>query len=227
MPTPSGSRRARRFAGTSAYALALGLAGSLACALALGLAGCGGGRGASPSPPPRSPRLPPDVIPVPAGRTPAYHLPALPAAAARRAPIAGLRCTRSHPRAYGVHLDLYARRLVLPVPAGIGVGPPQRRSGAYVLGGACAYPIRTYEPTGVVVIDAGRDPALATLFAVWGQPLSTTRLAGFHGSVLAFVDGHRWRGGPGAIRLTRHAEVVIEIDGYLPPHPSYRFEPGL
>jgi hypothetical protein len=169
------------------------------------------------------------VIPVPAGRTPGYHLPALSPAAARRAPVAGLHCTRArHRRVYGVHLDLYAHRLVVPIPAGIGIAPPQRRSGAYVLGGACAYPIRTYEPTGVIVVDAGAaPPTLAQLFALWGQPISARGAAGFRGRLLVFVAGRPWRGPPGAIPLVRHAEIVLEVGGYLPPHPRYRFEPGL
>jgi hypothetical protein len=168
------------------------------------------------------------VIPIPAGRTPAYHLPALSPAARRRAPIAGLRCARGRPRSYGVHLDLYANRLVVPIPAGIGIAPPQRRSGAYVRGGACTYPLRTYEPTGVVVVDATTPPPiLQQLFAVWGQPLGSDRVAGFRGRVRAFLNGRPWRASAGAIPLARHAEIVLEIGGYLPPHPRYRFGPGL
>jgi hypothetical protein len=167
------------------------------------------------------------VIPIPAGRLPAYRLPALSRDVARRAPIGELRCTRSHPRAYGVHLDLYANRLVVPIPAGIGIAPPQRRAGAYVRGGACAYPLRTNEPTGVVVTGGGPAPTLAQLFAVWGQPVGAGSVAGFHGRVSAFLNGRPWAGPPGEIPLSPHAEVVIEVGGYVPPHPRYRFEPGL
>ncbi len=130
---------------------------------------------------------------------------------------------------YGIHLELYARRLVVPIPAGIGIAPPQRRRGAYVLGGACVYPIRTYEPTGVAVVDRRATPAptLGTLFAIWGQPLSRTRLAGFHGRVAAFYGGARWNGPPERIPLTRHAEIVLQVGGALPPHRTYLFPPGL
>ena len=88
------------------------------------------------------------------------------------------------------------------VPSGIGIAPPQRRRGAYVLGGACSYPIRTFEPTGVVVVDArpaGRSAY--ALFAVWGQPLSRRALGSFRGPVRAFVGGRRWPGAPGSIPL--------------------------
>jgi hypothetical protein len=109
------------------------------------------------------------------------------------------------------------------------VAAPQRRRGAYVLGGACVYALRTLEPTGVVRVSVarGRPPALAALFAIWGEPLTGRRLLGFGGRVLAFVDGRRRRGAPGAIALRRHAEIVLEVGGRLPPHPAYRFPPGL
>lgn len=197
----------------------------------LAIQGCGTARPAASSSTSGASAPPaPDQLPIPAGRGPRYRLSAVSAAVARRAPVAGLRCTTSHPGAYGVHLELYAQRIVLPVPAGIGVAPPQRRRGAYVVGGACSYPLRTFEPTGVVVVDrvaGGRAPLLGALFAVLGQPLSRGRLAGFRGSVAAFVGGRRWGGSPGAIPLHRHAEIVLQIGGELPPHPTYLFPPGL
>jgi hypothetical protein len=164
---------------------------------------------------------------LPAGRGPAYRLPAVSPAVARRAPIGGLRCTAEHPRSYGVHVELYAHRLVVPVPAGIGIAPPQQRKGAYVPSGACSYPLRTFEPTGVFVVDAGRELSLRDLFAVWGQPLSQSTLAGFRGTVHAFVGGHAWDRPPELIPLTRHAEIVLEVGGAVAPHPAYRFPPGL
>lgn len=112
------------------------------------------------------------------------------------------------------------------MPAGIGIAPPQIRSGAYVRGGACAYPLRTYEPTGLVVADAGPTRSLGTLFDVWGQPLSRNRLGRFEGPVSAFVAGRRWRSDPRAIPLTRHAQIVLVRGGNVVPHPAYRFPPG-
>jgi hypothetical protein len=137
-----------------------------------------------------------------------------------------MRCTRRHGTSYGIHVELYARGLVVPLPAGIGIAPPQRRSGAYVRGGACSYPVRTYEPTGVVVLDTGRPRTLRALFAVWGQPLGARRLAGFEGPLGAFVDGRRWLADPAAIPLRRHAEIVLEVGPRVLPHSTYRFPPG-
>jgi hypothetical protein len=68
---------------------------------------------------------------------------------------------------------------------------------------------------------------LGVLFAVWGQRLAARRLLSFRGRVLGFVDGRRWRGPLAEIPLRRHAEIVLEVDGEVTPHPSYDFAPGL
>ena len=161
------------------------------------------------------------AIPVPIGTGPRYH----PAPAAQ--PVAGLTCSRAERPRFGAHVELFANRRVVIVPAGIGIEPPLRRDGAYILGGRCSYPLRTREPTGVVEVARGARFSLRDLFAVWNQPLSGTRLAGFTGSVRAYVGGRAWRGDVRAIPLTRHAEIVLEVGGYLPPHASFTFRKGL
>jgi hypothetical protein len=171
--------------------------------------------------------LPPYIRPIPIGRAPAYRIPPTSTAVAGRRAIDGLACGTQRGAVYAIHLEVFAHRLVVPVPAGIGVAPPLRRSGAYVLGGACTYPVSTLEPTGVVRVARARTPTLGTLFAIWGQPLTRTRLATFGGRVLAFVDGRPINGQLTAIPLRRHAEVVLEVGGYIPPHPKYTFPPGL
>jgi hypothetical protein len=195
--------------------------------LAVALAACGS-TSKSPDASATAP-LPADYIPLPPGQGPRYRLPAVSPAVAGRRPVAGLTCRRTGGRrVFGIHLELYAHRRVLPVPAGIGIAPPQVRQGAYVRAGACVYPLRTYEPTGVVVVDAGPTSyALGTLFAVWGQPLAANRLAGFRGPVRAFVGGARWRGPVTAIPLTRHTEIVLEVGAPVLPHRTYLFPPGL
>jgi hypothetical protein len=129
---------------------------------------------------------------------------------------------------FRVHLELFARRLVLLVPAGIGVAPPVERDGAYVLGGRCLYPLRTLDPTGVVEVASPRPLRLGDLFRLWGQPLGQRRLAGFRSgrALLAFVNGMRFHGDPRAIPLRGHDEIVLEIGGYVPPHTSYLFAKG-
>ena len=164
-------------------------------------------------------------VPTPIGVTPAYRLPAAGAAVRAGRPIGTLACAHTGTARFRVHLELFANRLVLLVPAGIGVAPPLRRDHAYVLGGRCSYPLRTREPTGVVEVAASRPLRLGDLFRVWGQPLGPRRLAGFRSAqpVPAFANGRRVGGDPRAIPLRRHDEIVLEIGGYVPPHSSYLF----
>jgi hypothetical protein len=161
------------------------------------------------------------AVPVPIGTGPRYH----PARAARSVP--GLACSARETPRFGVHVELFANRRVVIVPAGIGVVPPLRRDGAYVLGGRCSYPLRTREPTGVVEVSTSARLSLGDLFGVWGQPLSAVRLSGFTGQVRAYVDGKPWTGDVRAIPLVRHAEIVLEVGGYVRPHRFFVFRKGL
>ena len=161
-------------------------------------------------------------IPTPIGVTPGYKLPAHGPATASGRSVGALECSTAAPLRFRAHLELFARKLVLLVPAGIGIAPPLSREGAYVRGGRCSYPLRTREPTGVV--EVGRAGlTVGDLFRVWGQPLAPTRLAGFHGRVAAFVNGRRVAGDPRAIAFHEHDEIVLEVGGFVPPHSSYLF----
>jgi hypothetical protein len=191
--------------------------------LSVWIAGCGSSRHAQP----RAASLPSSYIPVPFGRGPHYRPPALSVGVALATPVARMACSTVSAQRYGAHIELFAHRRVVAIPAGIGVAPPQRRSGARVLGGRCSYPMRTTEPTGVIELAPGPTRTLGEFFVLWGQPLSPTRLLSFHGRVRAFVAGRPWPGDPRAIPLSHHAQVVLEFGGTLPPHTSYRFANGL
>jgi hypothetical protein len=177
----------------------------LACAVALW--GCGD----AAAPPPR-----PAVVPI--GVTRDHRPPPLSPATRRALPVGELRCTRSEPPRYGVHVEVFATREVVIVPAGIGVAPPHRGRPPYVRSGRCSYPLRTREPTGVVEVARGVRLTLGDLFAVWGRPLRERHV---------WVAGRRWRGDPRAIPLTRHAQIVLSDDAHVPVHASYVFPPGL
>jgi hypothetical protein len=165
-----------------------------------------------------SPSLPPSVQPWPIGNGPGFRLEA-------GSPPEPLRCTAG--RRYGVHLELFVRRQVVIVPAGIGVPRPRSASFGRIRPGRCTHALRTLDPTGV--IEVGRRATLGEFFTVWRQPLGPRRIAGFRSRtpLLAFVDGRRWRGDPRRIPLSRHVNIVLELGGYVPPHPRYLFPPGL
>jgi len=141
--------------------------------------------------------------PTPIGAGPKFH----PPAATR--PV-HLSCGAADP--YGVHLELFAHNRVILVPAGI-----HHRC------------LRTPWPVGIVEV-RGRQ-TLGSFFRVWGQPLASTRLVGFHTAatrpVRAYVAGRRWHGRLGAIPLTRHANIVLELGRYIRPKKVFLFPLGL
>ena len=113
-----------------------------------------------------------------------------------------------------MHVEVFGADRVVLVPAGMGVMPPVRRSPGRVSSAGCYGGLVTLEPTGVVLVRPGSRLTLSDLFRAWGVPLAMRQLASFRaptdGDVAVFVDGHRWRGEPGRVRLSRHAEIVLE-----------------
>jgi hypothetical protein len=156
------------------------------------------------------------VHPWPIGPGPRYLPPARSAHVAAGLPVGGLRCGKPGP-AFRLHLELFANRRVVVVPSGIGVGRP-----------GCAYPVRTLAPGGVVEVARGSSLTLADLFHVWGRPLGPHRLASFTSKlpVRAYVGGRLVRRPVGAIPLTRHAEIVLELGAYVAPHSFFLFPGG-
>jgi hypothetical protein len=171
------------------------------------------------------------LVPTPIGATPAFHPSATSSRVDRGLRIGSLRCERPSGPRVGVHLELFARGLVVVVPAGIGVAPPLERSGAYVRDGRCSYAVRTREPTGVLEVAPESRTTVADFFAIWNRRLERQAFLGFHAhapaGVRAYVDGRAYRGPVGSIALRRHREIVLEIGAYVPPHASYRFRRGL
>jgi hypothetical protein len=129
-----------------------------------------------------------------------------------------------------VHLEAFAENRVVIVAPGIGTRPPRRIFAGRIAGARCYGALATIDPTGLVLVRPGARVTVADLFRAWGQPLSERRLASFTAprgsSVTVFVDGVRKAVPPGSVPLTRHAEVVLEVGPYIPPHASYTFPPG-
>jgi hypothetical protein len=170
--------------------------------------------------------------PIGVGPTAAYMPMARGALASAGDRIGRLGCAGESGRRVGAHVELFAHRRVVVVPAGVGMAPPLQASGAYVRAARCSYPVRTREPTGLLELDPRPGPfTLGDLFAIWGQPLSARRLAGFRAPpgtrVAAYLDGRPWPGDPRALPLRRHAVIVLEVGGHVPPHATYRFPRGL
>jgi hypothetical protein len=162
-------------------------------------------------------------VPTPIGSGRAYRLPAAPAAVRAGEPVGRFHCLRAESPRVLAHVELFARKQALLLPPGIGMAPPLERAGASVRRARCSYAVRTTGPTGVVESLPAAQATLGDLFAIWGRPLSPRRLAGFTGKVRAWVAGCPWAGDVRRIPLTRRAQIVVEIGGYVPPHSTFLF----
>jgi hypothetical protein len=85
-------------------------------------------------------------------------------------------------------------------------------------------------PPGSVRAEARRDRAGRNLLLSTAHP-PPDGLVGFRTTarnpVRAYVGGRRWHGALGAIPLRRHAQIVLELGAYIPPHPFFLFGPNL
>ncbi len=169
----------------------------------------------------------PSVRPWPIGPGAAYRPPAATATVEAGAALGRFRCAPPG-AAFPLHLEIFADRRVVVVPAGIGVGRPAAAGVRSVSSRSCTYPLSTRTPGGIVEVADGLRLTLRDLFRIWGQALGARRIASFSSGapVRAYLNGRRVRGAPGAIPLTRHAEIVLELGAYVPPHPSFLFAGG-
>lgn len=170
--------------------------------------------------------LPLAVFPWPIGAGPRYQPPAAPRAIRAGLPVGLQRCGADSTR-FNIHLELFANRRAIVIPAGIGVASPYRRVAADVRPEGCVYRLHTTTPTGVIRVGS-RDAVLGDVFRVWGQAIGRRRLLSFSAlaGVHAFVNGTSQPGDPRTIRLTPHLQIVLEIRGYVPPHSFFLFPKG-
>jgi hypothetical protein len=151
------------------------------------------------------------LVPAPIGVGPRYHPAAGAHGACARAPVhAGQR----------VHLELFALRRVVIVPAGVGLRGARLRFGR-VTAARCRCRLWTTDPTGVVRFDGRRR--LGDVFGVWGERFGPARLLSFRGGVRLYRNGIQVMGDPRRLVLRDRDQLVLEVGGYVPPHRSYRF----
>jgi hypothetical protein len=169
---------------------------------------------------PAVPANSPSLLPIPVGPGQRYRPPAV---APDGRPRAGMPCQAQDGTRFPVHLELFAAGRVVIVPAGIGIAPPLERSGAYVSGGSCRYPLATVEPTGLIWVLNGEPRTLGDLFAVWDRRLGPGRMLGFRGRVGVTIDGAAYTGDPRSAPLRERSQIVVQVGRAVPPHPAYRF----
>jgi hypothetical protein len=123
-------------------------------------------------------------------------------------PVAGISCDEMEGQRIHIHQHLLILDHGNSVPVPYDVGRPASNQ--------CLYWLHTHTPDGVIHIEspANRTFTLGDFFAIWGQPLSTTRAASAfakEGSKLkVWIDGKPYAGDPTKIPLVAHADIVIE-----------------
>lgn len=224
---------------------------SLRCAAALllgaSIAACGGGGSATGAPALSGP----PVADAPAGGSttntpPAPSTPALPGLAAtpiplflhasvgtvfwpdgstatggRGAAIDGIGCMPAQHIHQHAHVAIIRDGTLLGIPASIGLQ-------------GCTYEMHTHDMSGVIHLETAtaRRVTLGQFFSVWGQPLTSSNVAGITGLTLTvFVnDGgtlRRHDGDPAEVELGPHREITLVLGAVPATIPSYSWSPDL
>jgi hypothetical protein len=103
------------------------------------------------------------------------------------------------------HLAIYRNGTPVEVPANIGFV----QTAGVVL---CLYWLHTHDDTGLIHVEApGGNYTLADFFAVWGEPLSSTRIGRYTGHVRANVNGAPFKGAPQSIPLRDNETITLWI----------------
>jgi hypothetical protein len=103
------------------------------------------------------------------------------------------------------HLTIQHQGTPVVIPANIGFV----QSGGTVL---CIYWLHTHDESGTIHVEApGGNFTLADFFAVWGQPLSSTRLGPYSGQVRAYANGAPFKGAPQDIPLLDGEQITLRI----------------
>jgi predicted small lipoprotein YifL len=208
----------------------------VAIMLVAALAGCGGGGDSSPppsssQPPPATPPPPPPPPPSPGVVIPplsttvvditdnhaigaAHWSSGDTADGGQGSPVQGLECFDNLSEIYHVHshLSIFLNGEQLQVPGQVGIVPTGTST-------HCHYNIHTHDGSGKIHVEAAASGTftVGNLFAIWGQSLTSSNVAGLTGMpVRVFVTDNNgtvtestsdWD----KIELKSHREVTIQV----------------
>ncbi len=158
-----------------------------------------------------------------------------PAGAATGAPVEGITCRPIGREQVGYHVHtmvtVYVQGRQERLPAGVGITTPAVTTGhgatTFVDVGLhdCLYWLHTHANDGIVHVEAPHRGTftLGELFAVWGQPLTATRVGPARGPVTVFANGHRHVGAPGSTVLPPGGVVQIDVGTPVVAFHAVRF----
>ncbi len=147
-----------------------------------------------------------------------------------------LGCHQDMPPAFHIHIHLSIfdpTGTQIMVPWAVGIVKPwtYNHKGSQVIGGSCFYYLHTHDRSGVIHYEAPRDLGftLGDFFAVWGEPLDPTDVAGYTGTVWVKIitptSGGPWTTSidPRTIPLTEHEQISLAVGNPVVPVPKYIF----
>jgi hypothetical protein len=196
-----------------AVTIAVGLVAVATAAAKLPLAPLASAGPLAPAPAPGPLSL--ELVPIPVGATLVN-----PQAVRLGETIAGIPCQSAEKVAFHIHarLTIFVNGAARQVPFGIGIGPPLygqslKGHGVFVTQGSCFMWLHTHAADGVIHMEAPklRTFTLGQFFAIWGQPLSRTRVGPAKGTVTAFYNGQVWTGDPAQIPLSSELQVQLDV----------------
>lgn len=136
--------------------------------------------------------------------------------------VGGLNCAVPGNTYTYTHLSVFFNGQQLALPAGIGSVSPTIPAPK-----GCVYPLHTDDASGKIRMDAASGTyTLGQFFAIWGQPLSTSNVAGVQGaSVTAYVNSGgkltQYTGDLASLVLPAHGEVTLVIGTPVAQIPTY------
>ena len=133
--------------------------------------------------------------------------------------IDGVTCQRAEKIAFHIHahLTLFVGTKAYQVPYGIGIGPPLQgvntTAGPFVSGGSCFMWLHTHASDGIIHMEAPKQMSftLGQFFAVWGIPLSSTRVGAGEGQGHGVLQRQAVDEAPAAIPLTSEAQIQLDV----------------
>jgi hypothetical protein len=122
------------------------------------------------------------------------------------------------------HLTLIANGAQRAIPLAIGINNPFIIQD-FVVAAGCYYWLHTHDATGIIHVEAPITTTftLGQLFAIWGQPLSRTNVAGFSGTVTAFTDSTQYDGDLSALEFQAHRQITLIVGTVPDTIPIYAF----
>ncbi|MBC7416490.1 MAG: hypothetical protein H7327_16325 [Herminiimonas sp.] len=134
-------------------------------------------------------------------------------------PVDGINCSGSEAYHIHTHLSIVRDGQLLAIPANVGIPA------------GCTYEIHTHDKTGEIHLEAPAKKrfTLGNFFAVWGQPLSRTNIAGITGApVTVYVtDGSNtvaYTGDIADLELTSHRLITIQIGKPVATIPAFLWD---